>query len=138
MTPSILTDSNEVISSNDSKVVYQGQKSVAGLILVAVSGRKYTALEPSLSNDVIHRFDVNREQQALSLLLNNRADFTIQPKSLADALIEEMGGRDRIFFSPEQLQTFTWHLMITSELSHLHQPLNEFIDSLENERWARS
>lgn len=135
-TSPVLQDSNEVISANDNKIYYEGPDSVKGLTLGTVRGHRFPELEGLLKANVVHRFDVTRQKQLFSLLLNHRFDFTIQPKSIAMVLVNETGIRDKVFFSPKPLRHFTRHIMLTADLYQLYKPLNELATHLHsNEKW---
>ncbi|ABV36994.1 conserved hypothetical protein [Shewanella sediminis HAW-EB3] len=135
-TPPLWQDRNEVISSIENKVVFDGPESLKGLTLVAVRGRKYKSLEPLFARSEITRFNVNREEQALALLLKSRGDLTIQPRSVVMFLLNELNLQNKIYLSPTPFFSFTRHIMLTPGLIELHPELSEFVLQLDtNVRW---
>ena len=135
-TPPLWQDRNEVISSIETKVVFDGPKSLKGHTLIAVRGRKYKSLEPYIARSEITRFNVNREEQALALILKSRGDLTIQPRSVAMFLLNDMKLKKQVYLSPRPFLSFTRHMMLTSDLSELHSELSEFVLKLDtNVRW---
>jgi len=131
-TPKILRDRNEIISSIDKKIVFDSPDSLKGLIFGAIRGRKYKNLEELFTTNQIQRFDVNREEQVLALMMKNRIDVTSQPRTLAIPLSQSMGLKDKIFFSPKPLFSFTRHIMITPKLKEVHAHLSKISKNLEN------
>ncbi|WP_394147126.1 substrate-binding periplasmic protein [Shewanella atlantica] len=137
-TPAIWQDRNEVISSSQTRLVFHGPESLKGLTLVAVRGRQYQSLKPMLARNEIKRFDVNREKQALDVLLKGRGDLTIQPRSVAMFLLDDMKLKQQVYLSPKPFLSFTRHMMLTSDLHELHPTLSDFVSRLDkNLRWKK-
>lgn len=137
-TPSILTDHNEIISSMENKIFYEGPDSLNGLKFGAVRGRKYKNLETKFAVGEIHRYDINKENQVLGMILHQRVHVTSQPHTIAVSLIRKMGLENKIFFSPKPLFSFSRHIMITKELPIAHSFLSHFALNLDsNEEWKQ-
>lgn len=137
-TNQVLKDQNEIISSLDKKIVFQDPHSLKGLIFGAVRGRKYKSLESLFITNEIKRFDVSKEKQVIEMLLRDRVDVTSQPRTLILALIKEMGVKDKLFFSPKPLFSFTRHIMITKKLKEVSNHLNSIVDNLsKDEEWNK-
>jgi len=135
-TPPLWQDRNEVISSIENKVIFDGPESLKGLTLVAVRGWQYKSLEPLLAKNEIKRFNVNREEQVLALLLKSRGDITIQPRSLAMFLLNKMKLKNKVYLSPKPYSSFTRHIMLTPDLIDLLPELSDFVLKLDtNIRW---
>lgn len=84
-TNKILDDQNEIISLRDKKIVFEGPSSLKGLTFGAIRGRKYKELESSFATNEINRYDVNKEEQILNMMIRNRIDVTSQPRTLVMA-----------------------------------------------------
>ena len=129
--PEILKDRNEVISSIDNKISFEGPESLKGLIFGGIRGRRYKGLESFFSSNEIIRFDVNGEEQVLNMIVKNRVDVTSQPRTLANALIKSLGIEDKIFFSPKPLFHYSRHIMTTPVLVDVHAHLSDFAKNLD-------
>ncbi len=133
-TPTVFLDQNEVISLKSRKIIYDTPESLKGLKFGAVSGRKYNGFSSLFSTNEVERFDVTRDRQVLEMMIRDRIDVTIQPRSLATAIIKKMGLKDKFYFSPKPHFTSTKHIMITSKLQKLHLYLNQMIDTLKDDK----
>lgn len=137
-TNQVLKDQNEIISSLEKKIVFQDPLSLKGLIFGAIRGRKYKGLESLFISNEIQRYNVAKEKQIIEMLLRNRVDVTSQPRTLILALAKEMGVRDKLFFSPKPLFSFTRHIMITSKLEEVSHHLNSIVDNIsKDEEWNK-
>lgn len=121
--PAIARDHNVVISLRASGLEYTGPESLKGLKFGAVRGRKYYSLEALFESNELVPVYLNRERQALQMLLNGRIDVTSQPASLASYLIKEMEIGDLLTFSDKPLFSFNRHIMLTPKLDQLHADL---------------
>ncbi len=135
-TEPFLEDRNEVISSRFFPVDYQGPDSLQGLIFGSIRGHHYKPLEEHFIAGKLFRYDVNDESQVYRLLLAGRVDVTSQPRSMARALIQRLGVEEEVYFSPEPLQIFERHLMVTPQLTAVHQFLESLLPKLQHsEEW---
>lgn len=138
-TPALVHDHNVVITLRDLQINYSGPDSLKGLRFGAIRGRKYYSLESMFSNKEISVLHLNREEQALKMLLTNRIDVTSQPASLARYLLKSMSAENEIILSKKPLFSFNRHVMLTSGLSDVHGPISTVIQDLNNDpSWRKT
>ncbi len=132
-TPALIQDRNEIISSINKKIIFNNPESLKGLKFGAIRGRKYKGFKELFANNEIKKYNLNRERQALEMIVMNRIDVTSQPRTIALSLIKDLGIEDKIFFSPKPLFSFTRYIMISKELKNLHIDLSLIIQNLEKD-----
>lgn len=121
--PALIKDQNLIVSLRRKNFQYSGPESLRGLRFGAIRGRKYYSLETLLNNNELLPVYLNRERQALQMLLAERIDVTSQPASLVSYLIKEMAIEKDIALAEKPLFTINRHIMLTSKMKQLYKEL---------------
>lgn len=128
----ILDDKNIVISHINKRLNFEDIKAQNNLVFGAIRGRKYKPFDKFFKDNTLHRYDVTSEKQVLNMIVQNRVDITTQPFTIASSLSNSLNIRNKLFFSPESLFSFSRYIMITPKLDELKDPLNGFLKELDN------
>lgn len=77
----LLNDSNAIISSSQKKFEYSSPKDLIGKKLAGISGHKYVGIDDLVKEGKIKRINGNNEINNLNVVLANRVDVTLLPRS---------------------------------------------------------
>lgn len=77
----LLQDSNVIISSSKEKFNYTKPEDLIGKKLVGMSGHRYVGIDDLVNEGKIKRINGNTEVENLQVVLSNRVDATLLPKS---------------------------------------------------------
>ncbi|WP_243544393.1 substrate-binding periplasmic protein [Pseudodesulfovibrio tunisiensis] len=133
-----LMDSDEIISRRSRPVEYAGVESLTGLKLGGMLGWKYDQFEEAFSRGDIVREDTAEARHNLLKLIEGRVDFVVFPRVQALPLIKAMGVADRLHFSARPLAPYARHVLVTRNLPHVFEFLEEVQQSLsEDAEWQR-
>lgn len=137
-TKKILDDKNIIISHIDKKISLEKNITLNNLVFGGIRGRKYKVLESFFITKQLKRYNVDSEEQVLNMIIKNRIDITTQPFSIATAISKKMNIKDKIYFSPIPLFTFSRYIMITPNLEYIKTPLDKFIqDLILDDNWQK-
>ncbi|MGL1863373.1 MAG: hypothetical protein OCC46_12685 [Pseudodesulfovibrio sp.] len=113
-TPGLFADKNGLLFNRQTKVDYAGPRSVHGLKMGGVFGRKYKGLEESVADGDIIREDTQDEELNVLKLSERRIDFMTAPESVLRYLVNRLGVEDLVYFSPTPLNEYTRHILINN------------------------
>jgi len=122
----LMKDRNEVVSSTDNPIQYQGPSSLKGLSFAAIRGRRYLGLDTLMEADEIHRRFVNNEGSVLLLLTSGRVQVTSMAKTLLMSHIQKHNLQNKIFISDKPLFTYTRHIMVSKNLPEVYEAVQKF------------
>jgi polar amino acid transport system substrate-binding protein len=140
--PALLSDRNEIVSrafgKPPNRIEYSGPASLEGAVFGGELGRRYKGLEASFADGSIIRRNARREQQNLDMLVLGRIDVTSGSASTIRYQVNQKGLKDKLYFSPQPLFSYTRHFLIAPQLAPLSPFLSRFVTQLQQDPdWTR-
>lgn len=77
----LLSDSNAIVSTKERNIQYEKPSDLKGMTLAGILGHKYLGIDDLVEKGQIERIDGQNEVKNLNIVLANRVDITLLPKS---------------------------------------------------------
>lgn len=77
----LLSDSNAIVSTKEKNIQYSQPSDLKGMKLAGISGHRYVGIDELVKKEQIERIDGQNEVENLKIVLANRVDVTLLPKS---------------------------------------------------------
>ena len=116
----LMEDGNAIISHLDRKIVYEGPKSLDGMIFGGVREHVYTGIDDYIvETGRLKRVDAENHLDNFRKLGKRRIDVTLTPKSGAEYLIKREGLQDTLYISPKPHSSFKRRVIIINRQSDM-------------------
>ncbi len=129
-TDALMQDRDEILSSPQRPVEFNGPASVSGLLFGGVSGHYYFGLDEAVSGGQLLRDDSSSELQNLQRLHRGRIDFTIISRSTYDYFLGHLSNGEAFFISSRPHDVFARRFLVTPAARDVHPLLQQLVHGL--------
>jgi polar amino acid transport system substrate-binding protein len=130
----LLKDANSIISRNNLKINYDNPNSLLGKKFGGIRGHKYVGLDDLLKAKKIKGTKTDNERDLLRMLLHNRVDVILLPKSTISFYIKTLNLKKKVFVGKTPHQSYMRHIMVPRGQEKLHSFL-EKLNLEEDNDW---
>lgn len=123
----LLQDSNAIISSGFKKFEYTKPEDLVGKKLAGISGHKYLGIDDLVKAGKIERINGQNEVDNLKVVLANRVDVTLLPKSAFDYYKKSNDEFSTLYVSKIPHQSYMRNIMTNKK----NPDLVKYLNSLE-------
>jgi len=120
----LLNDSNAIISSNTKKFEYTKPEDLIGKGLAGIAGHKYVGIDDLVKAGKIKRINGSNEVDNLKVVLANRVDVTLLPKSAFDYYQKTNSEFSNLYVSKVPHQSYMRNIMTNRQNKLLVKYLN--------------
>jgi len=120
----LLQDSNAIISSSFNKFEYTKPTDLVGKKLAGISGHKYVGIDDLVKEGKVERINGNSEVDNLKVVLANRVDVTLLPKSAFDFYKSSNSDFSTLYVSKVPHQSYMRNIMTNRKNPDLVEYLN--------------
>ena len=129
----LMEDGNAVVSNNQTKLDYDGPRSILNLRFGGIRGHNYEDINDLVDAGEIIRVDAVNHIDNLRKLTKNRIDFTIVPLTGAQFLIETNNLSEDLFISAKLHSTYSRRIIISDRNSDLLEFLEPLIQNMSSD-----
>lgn len=120
----LLKDSNAIVSSKFNKIEYTKPSDLIGKVLAGTAGHKYLGIDDLVNDGKITRVNGSNEISNLQVVLANRADVTLLPKSAFDYYVKLNKDFENLYTSKIPHQKYMRNIMTNNKNTELINYLN--------------
>ena len=133
-TQALMKDEQSFISSSKTPFIFDGPESLmqADFVLGGLRGHIYHGIQEEIDAGKIIRSDVSYVKQNIGMLLKNRVDCFLIPYTTMKYFEKEMKLSNKIYYSPNPLNTYHRHIMVRHNPQVFHE-LDEAVKQLEKD-----
>jgi len=133
-TGALLKDEQSFISNSKSPFIFDGPESLMqpGFVLGGLRGHIYNGIQEEIDAGKIMRSDVSYVKQNIGMLLKNRVDCFLIPYTTMKYFEKEMKLSNKVYYSPNPLNTYRRHIMVRHN-SQVFHALDNVVKQLEQD-----